>query len=172
MTTRRTLKTTIAIIKKERPASPSQFREAGITLEKIPEGTGAFREVLKVRGLPLVVKFPLAEGTHDPKRGKKLSYRSGKMHSMMEVRRIQTLSKIKRMQMYLPKVYYHDRKSGVLVMHWYKEFTDDVDALRALGRMVTRLIWLWERVGISDIHEGNVRIGRSKKDVKIIDLGY
>lgn len=166
------LKQAVAVIKKRRPTSPQEFREAGIVFEKKPEGVGAFREVMKVKSLPLVVKFPLAEGSHDPRRGKKLSYRSGKMHSTAEVRKIAKLSKIRWMRPYLPKVYYHDRKSGVLVMHWYKNFDDDVDALRALGRMVTRLVYRWTNVGITDIHEDNVRMGRTKKDTILIDLGY
>lgn len=162
----------VSLIKKRRPTTPDEFREAGLVLEKKPEGTGAFREVVKIKGQPLVVKFPLAEGTHDPKRGKKLSFRRGKMHSTVEVRKIHELSKIRWMRKHLPKVYYHDKKSGVLVMHWYKNFEDDVDALRAIGRLVTRLVAKWQGVGVTDIHEDNVRMGRTKKDAILIDLGY
>lgn len=166
------VKQAVSLIKKRRPSTPAEFREVGLALEKKPEGTGAFREVIKIKGLPLVVKFPLAEGTHDPKKGKNLSYVRGKMHSTVEVRKISKLSKIRWMRKHLPKVYYHDRKSGVLVMHWYKNFEDDVDSLRAIGRLVTILVYRWLGVGVTDIHEDNVRMGRTKKDAILIDLGY
>jgi hypothetical protein len=162
----------VRLIKKHRPKSIEDFTKAGLILERKPVGVGIFREVVKVKDLPLVIKFPLSEGTHDPKKGKKLSYRAGKMHSTVEVRKIGELSKLRWMRRHLPTIYYHDKKSGVLVMHWYKEFDDDGDAFRALGRLATKIIQKWIGVGVSDIHKDNVRMGRSKKEVIIVDLGY
>jgi len=163
------VKQAVALIRKHRPTKPQEFTAAGVPLEKKLEGHGVFREVAKVKGLPLVVKFPLAENN---KKTGKLSYRSGKMHSTVEVRKIEELSKLRWLRPHLPQVHYHDRKSGVQVVGYCKEFDDDIDTLRAMGRLLTKVIAKTLGVTVSDIHEDNVRKGHTVKEAILIDLGY
>jgi len=157
------VKQVLSKIEKLKLTTPKEFKAAHIPL--VREGAGIFRVAMRVKGLPLVVKFPLASG-------KDMSFRGGKMHSTVEVRKIKKLARISWMRPHLPRVLYHDKKSGVLVMDWKKEFDTDVDAFRALGRLTTKLIRKWKGVTVSDIHEDNVRQGRSKREVVLVDLGY
>lgn len=150
-------------IKKARPQNQKDFKAMGLTL--VREGSGLFRSVMRIKGVPVVVKFPKASG-------KDVSYRSGKMHSTVEARKIAKLYRIPWMRRYLPRVYYHDKKSGILVVSWHKEFANDVDAFRALGRFTTKLLRQNHKVTVSDIHEENVRQGVDRKQIILVDLGY
>lgn len=122
---------------------------------------------MKVKGLPLVVKFPLCEGDED-----KASTRAGKHHSTMEVRKVLQLYKTRWMRKYLPKIYHHDRKSGVLVIHYYKDFTKD-SKFEAMAELVWELIWRTFKVSLGDIHAENLRCREKRhKSLVFIDLGY
>src|ERR1700722_6019834 len=101
------VRTVISHIVKARPTSPTAFKSIGIKLRYLDEGV--FREVYKISGCPLVVKFPLEDG----------GIADGVQHSISEVNRIKRLSKIKELVPHLPKILYHDRKNGVLVMRYY-----------------------------------------------------
>jgi len=127
-----------------------------------------FREVYKVTGLPLVVKFPLCEGDDD-----EASYRAGKHHSTMEVRKIEQLWKTRWMRKYLPKIYHHDRETGVLVMHYYLDM-DKNGKFEGLSHLVWELIWRKFNVSLGDIHSGNIRsqLNKKGKNLVFIDLGY
>ncbi|PWT76422.1 MAG: hypothetical protein C5B59_06770 [Bacteroidetes bacterium] len=161
------VKQAVALIRKHGPSTPEEFTEIGVPLEKRKIGSGIFREVIKVKGLPLVVKFPIAESKNG-----RVSYRAGKMHSTVEVKKIARLRKFRKLRGHLPTVYYHDRKSGVLVMQYYPAFVNDADTLRALGKMVTKAISHGTGIEVSDIHEENVRMGKTSKHAVLIDLGY
>lgn len=150
------IKQVLRLIQKHQPAEPSDFNRIGVSLERGVKA-GVFRDVRKIKGLPLVVKFPMGH--------------SGKIHSTVEVRKIKKISKIRSLRKYLPTVYYHDRKSGILVMSWHREFKDDKDAFNALGKMTTRALRQWSGVTVTDIHEGNVLQGKGN-EIILVDLGY
>lgn len=161
------VKQAVRLIRKHRPTTTKEFNSIGVKLERKLVGSGVFREVVKVVGLPLVVKFPLAETI-----GQKLSYRAGKMHSSSEVRKIQKLRKIRAMRSYLPTVYYYDTESGIVVMSHHEKFLVEEDALIALGKLTSRALRQWTGVTISDIHGDNVRRGRSRRQIIFVDIGY
>src|SRR5580698_1931501 len=100
----RPVQTVLRAIIRNRPCTPEAFRKAGIKLRYIDHGV--FREVYKISGCPLVVKFPLNE---------EQDFEGGVQHSISEVRRINRLFRIPELKPHLPKVHYHDKKNGVLV---------------------------------------------------------
>jgi len=169
---KRTLRQIVNLIKKHKPTKPEAFAAIGVTLEKKALGAGIFREAVKVKGYPLVVKFPLWEEVEGA-----LCNKDGIEHSNAEVKKIVGLQ-TSWLKKFLPKIYYHDKKHGIIVVHWYKEFTASGSAsaeknkFRALGKMVSFAVNRSTGAKITDIHEENVRQGDSKGAIILIDTGY
>jgi hypothetical protein len=135
----------------------AEFRAAGIKLRYIDEGV--FRQVYKISGCPLVVKFPIDK--------------DGIQHSISEVNRINRLSKIKELLPHLPKVHFHDRVNGVLVMQFYPRPKDDAETVELLGKIIKKLVSRIARVQMSDIHADNVRKRRGDwMSAVFVDCGY
>jgi hypothetical protein len=155
----RPVQTVLRAIIKSRPRTPEEFRKAGIKLRYIDHGV--FREVYKIQGCPLVVKFPLND---------EQDFEGGVQHSMAEVRRIARLSRIQELKPNLPRVHYIDKKSGVLVMDYYHHITP-VRAVEELGKIIRKLVSKIARVVMSDIHADNIRRGK-RGGVVFSDLGY
>jgi hypothetical protein len=146
-------------IRQHRPETLEDFKVLNIPL--IREGAGIFRVAYHVKGLPLLVKFPIDNDTT-----------GGRAHSASEVRKIRKLRRFRWMRSYLPTIYFYDRRSGVLVLSWHAEFANDRDAFVALGALCTRTIKNSTGVLVSDIHEDNVRKGDQRRKIILIDLGY
>ena len=162
------IRTAIRRIKKYRPTTPAEFAWAGVPLyETKPVGAGVFREVLGVVDLPLVVKFPISDG-------KDGNISDGRRHTNEEVCRINKLSGFPKMRKFLPKIYYHDPKAGVVVMRWYPDYDKDYEEEDMLGHMIQRLVYDMTGVMLSDVHTGNVRSHNGKHGGRtiLIDLGY
>jgi hypothetical protein len=155
------VRTVISRIVKARPTSPTAFKSIGVKLRYLD--AGVFREVYKISGCPLVVKFPLDDdGIAD-----------GIQHSISEVNRINRLSKIKELVPHLPKILYHDRKNGILVMRYYPRPRDAEQTVEMLGKIIKKLVSRIARVQMSDIHADNVRRQRLDWCSAIFtDLGY
>ena len=158
-------RTAIRRIQKFKPTTPAEFKKAGVPLGRLV-GAGVFREVVRVKDCDLVVKFPLDDG----------GYRDGKIHTTVELRKLKKLAQYPWMRKYLPKVYYHDPKSGVLVMKFYPEFGDEDDQIDGLGNLIRTLIRRTTGVDIADIHSENVRNGTRHEAIKylpiLVDVGY
>jgi hypothetical protein len=170
----RTIRTAISRIRKFSPTTPEAFAKIGVPLDHRTADAGVFREAVKARDLPLCVKFPLHENNM-PKSGNP-DYHEGRWHTTTEVKRMERLRKFPFMRKYLPKIYYHDRKSGVLVMHWYAAFTSNFHAYCSLGNMAADLMYRLTGVKTIDIHDGNTRTSNPERDEKgrtiLIDMGY
>jgi len=169
-----TVRTAIRRIKKFKPTTPEEFYCAGVPLDNKTADAGVFREAVKACNLPLCVKFPLLAGKMT-KNGND-DYHEGRWHTTTEVKRIERFSKFPFMRKYLPKIYYHDRKSGVLVMRWYDKFEDEFVGYCSLGNMVADLMYRLTGVKTLDIHGGNTRTSNPRKGEKghtvLIDMGY
>jgi len=121
-----------------------------------------FRQVFKISGCPLVVKFPLEGEIAD-----------GVQHSISEVNRIKRLSKIKEVLPHLSKIHYHDRKNGVLIMQFYPRPRNDAETVEMLGKVIKKLVSRIARVQMSDTHADNVRKRRGDWTSAVFtDLGY
>ena len=154
------IRTVIARITRNRPTTVIAFREAGIKLRYLDEGV--FRQVFKISGCPLVVKFPLEGEIAD-----------GVQHSASEVNRVKRLSKIKELVPHLPKIHYHDRKNGVLIMQFYPRPRNDAETVEMLGKVIKKLVSRIARVQMSDTHADNVRKRRGDWTSAVFtDLGY
>ena len=162
------LQTAIARIRKYKPTTPDEFRAAGVPLGGML-GCGAFREVLEVRDCPLVVKFPLNEGEPDDDTHKE-NFHEGIMHSALEMKKLKRLNSFVWIRRFLPKVYYYDRKHGIIVMRYYKLMTKHEFLFDT--KFVYTLIKRSTGVSISDYTWGNVgKMGRNDTPV-LIDCGY
>lgn len=158
----RPVRTVLRAIIKTHPRTPEDFRKAGIKLRYLDHGV--FREVYKIQGCPLVVKFPLNE---------EQDFADGVQHSMSEIRRIKRLFRIQELKPHLPKIHYFDKESGVLVMSYYHRVTPE-RGVELLGKIVQKLVSKIARVQMTDIHADNIRV---QKDANVgrltfVDLGY
>lgn len=149
-------------------------------------GHGAFREVYRIVDTNLAVKFPLEAENRDGV----LTPRDGKLHTTNEVKKIQVLQElVPELKAHLPRVYYHDPASGVLVCSYHEEYesyshTGEDDGYHEsvmvdnLGSIITKLIRHITGMKCSDLHYGNVhkkrwmRKGRQYTDAVLVDLGY
>ena len=158
----RPVQTVLRAIIKNRPRTPEEFRAAGIKLRYIDHGV--FREVYKIQGCPLVVKFPLNE---------EQDFDGGVQHSASEVRRIARLSRIQELKPHLPRVHYFDKKNGVLVMSYYHRMTPE-RGVELLGKIVQKLVSKIARVQMTDIHADNIRVqkGAGVGRLVFVDCGY
>lgn len=154
----------IALIQKHRPTEPTEFKKIGLELRFL--GAGVFREGYRIIGTDLCVKLPMGEG-----RGARLDYHAGKVHSTVEHCKIARLSKYPELRPHLPRVYYHDRKTGVLVMSYHDDFVYETERLEELGKVVGKLIKRLTGVVCRDIHGNNIRQRKSGQLV-FTDLGY
>lgn len=160
----------LRLIRKFEPTTPEDFRDIGLPVTFI--GNGVFREVCKIDGQRLIVKFPIAD---DPE-GE--DFTSGIKHSRDEMKRIEKLSAFKELRPHLPKVRYYDKENGVIVMDWYEKFVSDDDRVSALGILIRKLLQKLTRVNCSDVHPGNVLCKAydpttgKRGDAVLIDLGY
>jgi len=153
------LRTAIKYIQKAKPRTIEDFESLGFRLKRI--GGGVFREVYRIKSFPLVVKFPCDEPSD--------------RHSRAEMRKIKKLSEFPFLRKYLPRVYYYDPKSGVIVMELYSRFSDNVDAADALGRLAGMLIHRLTGVPMKDIHTDNILTPdprRRSPRLVFCDLGY
>jgi hypothetical protein len=126
-----------------------------------------FRSAYRIKDTNLVIKFP------DPDE-------SGEWHSRAEVKTIGRLYKYKVLRSYLPKIFYFDRRSGVVVMEYYDKYSDrkagNPHPMRTYGDIT------WERVLIinlikrltgedfGDLYNANLRLDKNKH-VKFVDMG-
>ncbi len=157
----RPVQTVLRAIIKNRPRTPEEFRKAGIKLRYIDHGV--FREVYKIQGCPLVVKFPLNE---------EQDFAGGVQHSISEVRRIKRLFRIHELKPHLPKIHYFDKEGGVLVMSYYHRVTPE-RGVELLGKIVQKLVSKIARVQMADIHADNIRVQKGAAGrLVFVDCGY
>lgn len=153
------------LIRENRPENLLTASNLGLKL--IHVGSGAFRAVYRIKDTNLVIKFP------DP-------YENGEYHSREENRMIEKLYQYKVLRSYLPKIFYFERKSGVIVMEYYDKYSDrkaeNPHSMRTYGNIT------WERVLIiklikrltgeyfGDLYNANLRLDKNKH-VKFVDMG-
>lgn len=141
-----------------RPKSLAEVEKMKYDLKYI--GSGAYRVTYKFGSLPVVIKIP--------------HRRSGKSHSMAEYRTIRTINRFKKykpLKGYMPKVYYFDKKTGIMIMHYYKKVPKNSSyAIGILMESLTGLVWHHEE-SECDIYGENMGFTEDGCPV-ITDLGY
>jgi len=169
------LQTAIARIRKYKPVTPTDFRWAGVPLEKEALGAGTFREAVKVKDCPLIVKFPLSEegnSSADIPDDYPPDFSSGIRHSALEMKKITRLRRFKWMRRFLPEVYYYDRRHGIIVMRFYEEIKGAFGV--ANSKFVETLLKRCTGVFLTDYGECNVGAGGTEAGPVpiLLDLGY
>jgi len=152
----------VQLIKDNGPSELKDFKKLGLKLKRV--GIGAFRSVYKIKGVSLVVKFPLNE--------------SGKIHSRAEYDVILDINSSwshnnKILKQYLPEIFYFDPESTVIVMHYYKELS------HAKARLVegvidnlVKLTWPFAKDEDTDIGYANLGLSPDGSHPIFLDLGY
>jgi hypothetical protein len=165
---RKKINDALRLIKLWKPRTFEGFAMTGMRLTFI--GCGAFRQVFQIAALPLVVKFPKTDDD---------DLKTCIRHSVIEVRKIKALREFSILRPHLPKIYYFDKASGVIVMEYIddtkiKSDFADTDAARAYGvdRLVARLIKAHTGITVEDFSADNVRYDRKTRFIKLIDLAY
>jgi hypothetical protein len=78
------------------------------------------------------------------------------------------------MRKYLPKVYYHDKTDGIVVMRYYAELDKDWADDTMVNKFIQDLVKDMTGIQLSDVHNGNVRSSNGKPTGRpvMIDCGY
>jgi len=154
----------LRLIKINRPENLLEASNLGLKLVHI--GSGSYRKVYRVKDTDLVIKFPEAEDWSC----------DGKQHSKAEAARIKKLYKYKSLRPHLPKIYFHDPKSGVLVTKYYERYNKkraEVGAYRCKDiswerGLICRMMEEMTGVAIWDLYDDNLRLDNN--EVKFIDI--
>ncbi len=162
------IRTAVRRIKTFKPETPEEFADAGVPVldDKNFVYAGVFREVYRIVGVPLVVKFPLGDSRKETGEGRR--------HTNAEVNRIKRLSAFPVMRKYLPKVYYHDKASGIVVMRYYAELDEKWTDDTMVNKFIQDLVKDITGIQLSDVHDGNIRSSNGKPTGRpvMIDCGY
>lgn len=161
-----TLKKLIKICKDNKINSDWDLKCKGVKMTDL--GSGSFRNVYKIRGMDIVVKFPNDNDNLE--------------HSRQEVdihkRIMKSKRKFKAIQPFMPKIYHYNSNTGVVLMEYckpitaYKKFNKAIET----GEIRTMITHLQKHIDQNsykwdfDIECGNMGIGKDKK-YKVIDLG-
>jgi hypothetical protein len=161
-----TNQTALRLIKKNRPKNLLDTSQLGLKLVHL--GTGAFRSVYRIKGTDYVIKFLVENNYLDTE------------HSRLEVRNIKRLQKFRSLRPYLPKIYYYDRKTGVIIMEYYTRYSrrkaKRPNPTRTYGdtnweiELIVNLIRQLTKVNFVDICERNLGIDKNNV-VKFLDVG-
>jgi tRNA A-37 threonylcarbamoyl transferase component Bud32 len=154
----------LQLIKKHRPENLITAHELGLRLIHI--GSGAFRTVYRIKNTDLVIKFPDDE--------------DGESHTRTEIKAIERLYKYKVLRSHLPKVYFYDSKSGVVVMEYYDKYSDhkagNPHPMQTHGDttweriLISKLIRKLTGVDFQDLYNSNLRLDKNQH-VKFVDIG-
>ena len=129
--------------------------------------SGAYRTVVKLVGLPLVVKFPLTDMKCDKK------------HSEYEFRAVNKILRYKRkyriLVKYVPQLYYFNKETGVLVGHYYQPLKGTKKEKNLIANLVSDVVdstWDGRRGhGTEDMWDANMALNKYGH-IKIIDMGF
>lgn len=133
-------------------------------------GAGSFRNVYRIVNSPFVVKFPhlgtSGSDTAGPQRCIK--------HSSLEADKHRHFMGFHELRNCLPKLYFHDKKTGVIVMEYIDEDnTSSCEYRRSerMGDMIGILIKSLTRRKLTDISENNLKLAKDGQ-LKFIDLAF
>ena len=160
-----TVRAVVKILRKHKPKTADQAVAAGIPLKFF--GEGCSRQVFRVLGLKMVVKFPMA--STDPK-GNTVSYNL--RHARQEIRSFRRIRKMKsgaHIRKHLPEVYYEDARRGVIAMKQYRRHIySDYESLK-VECLNNYLQVFFRRTDSADY--GGDNFGIESGVLKILDLG-
>ena len=160
-----TVRAVVKILRKHTPKTAEQAIAAGIPLKYFDEGCS--RQVFRVSGLKMVVKFPMA--CTDPK-GNTASYNL--RHARQEIRGFRRIRKLKsgaHIKKHLPEIYYEDARRGVIAMKMYRRHTyRDYESPKA--ECLSNYLSIFFCCGENNDYGGN-NFGIENSVMKILDLG-
>jgi len=147
---------------KHKPKSLDDIHALGIKTRRI--GCGVYRTAHKITGLPVVIKIPATD------------HQDCRRHSVAEDRAVRSIKRFKvyaPLKKYMPRIYYCDKSTGIMLVHFYKPIKGSHGhVLASVINDLIHAIWPYatEGTGGVDMHSGN--IGMDDAQPKLIDLGY
>jgi hypothetical protein len=157
----------LKLIRENRPVN--LLAATCLGLKCVHVGFGVFRSAYHIKDTNLVIKFP-----QEPDK----TY--AKFHSAAEVRKIKHFIQYKSLRPHMPKIYYYDPKSGVIVMKRYYKMRKTEGPLVNHwndGEYDWRLLLIGKLIKdltgkqFEDGFGSNLAVDE-KNVLKIIDLGY
>ena len=138
--------------------------------------SGAYRTVVKLVGLPLVVKFPLTDMKCDKK------HSEYEFRAVNKILRYKYKYKYRILRKYVPKIYYFNKETGVLIGHYYRPLKGTKKEKNLIANLVSDVVdSTWDgrkidknnkcRYGTEDMWDANMALNKSGH-VKIIDMGF
>jgi tRNA A-37 threonylcarbamoyl transferase component Bud32 len=152
------IKDIIKILKEHQPTTAAEAKKAGIPLRWVDEG--AYRKVYRVTGAPYVIKFPVKAA-------------DAREHAHAEAEKVKALAHFPAVKTLLPKIYFHDEKTGVIVMKWYRPskepLSEQLDsALGTISELISALTKYEHTLG--DMYTGNAMF--TSEGLTLLDLGF
>lgn len=151
----------VELFDKHKPKTLVDINALGFKTRKI--GHGVYRTVHKITGVPLVIKLPASD------------LNDCKNHSLAEARTVRSINRFKKfatLKKYMPRIYYCEKSTGVMLVHFYKPVRGSEK--HTLASVITDLVCTIWPYAINDrevdIHSGNIGIDGAQ--LKLIDLGY
>ena len=149
-----------SLLTENNPKTVEEIKKLGIKLRSL--GSGAYRYVYKVVGLPIVLKIPL----DNP---------ASRRHSEEEIKvikKINRLKKYRKLRKYMPYIHFYNPTTRMIGMQYYDTTRNPYK--NRMASILTDLIEeIWPGVDKSsaDVHSANIAFD-SDGQIKIIDLGY
>ena len=149
-----TISSVVAYLKKH---SNITWDDSNLKLRHI--GSGAFRDTYRVGKLPIVIKIPFNEISHA-------------RHEARVITKVMKDEKFKALRPFMPKLYYYDKKTGIIVMEYCRtmKYGPTSDAVSKIFSTLVSKLFRKPMYDESDIRGYN--IGKNNNgQYKIIDLG-
>lgn len=158
----------LQIVKKHKPTVAAHLR-GHLNLKFI--GSGSYRKTYRVVNSPFLIKFPHI----GPSASDRDNHAACVKHSGLEVAKHRHFSGFFELKAYLPKIYYYDKVTGIVVMEYIEENDDTTNAdywkYEALSGLVSVLIKSLTRKKLTDISDSNLRLSKGGQ-LKFIDLAF
>lgn len=154
-----TISELIKLFEKYNFKSVEKAKKAGLKLTYI--GSGAFREAYRIGKLPVIVKFPYSSSEHSRR-------------EISIISKINRQNKYEYLRPYVPKIYYSNPKTGVIIMEQCKPFKSEITGKYELACKVLRdlVMSLFGPFASDDLYCSNLGYSLAyDKQLKILDFG-
>jgi hypothetical protein len=149
------------------PSNFDEIQALGIPIREFGAGSGAFRKVYRVKGLPMVIKIPRAGADN-------IAHARAEFKTICRINRFK---KYKPLRKYMPEILYFDYSTGIIGMRYYKpiRWTPMNQAASNILEDLVDSYWKNNWDGVTDIGSGNIGFSHDKEtgntQIVLIDLG-
>ena len=157
------------LMNEHQPTTLVEFRALGFRLRRM--GCGVFRVSYRLQGLPMIVKFPGSQHCYILGR-KSDTFVDEIKHTNVEVAKIKHFQTYRFLRRLMPKIYYHNKKAGVVVIKFYplNDRRGKYAKANAMAQTLGVLIRHIAHREMRDCCGDNIRMNGNR--IVFVDLGY